>query len=279
MPKIEIPEFGTNKEMFQFLSDNQGALIAQKKAELKRADSLLCPPVMIVGSGKQAAEKSNEIIESPPDVLNARLAINTTNLMDGHDDVHIPGLWDKSLQENKFLMLLNAHSMTFKDIISDGEDLSALAKMMTWKSLGFKWEGETEVLLFNAKIRKSRNEFMHDQYAKAYVKNHSVGMQYVRLALAINDEDFGSEFEVWEKYIDQIVNRDYAEDKGFFWAVKEAKAIEGSAVPRGSNYATPTIDNNSKFAPSDDTQTEETAAPSKDTRKSFNELLQTSKIL
>ena len=45
----------------------------------------------------------------------------------------------------------------------------------------------------------------------------------------------------WDKYIDQVVNRKDAEAQGYFWAVTEAKVIEGSAVPLGSNYATPVI--------------------------------------
>ena len=46
---------------------------------------------------------------------------------------------------------------------------------------------------------------------------------------------------IWDKYINQVINRDASEEQGYFWAVTEAKVIEGSAVVMGSNYATPTI--------------------------------------
>jgi hypothetical protein len=37
---------------------------------------------------------------------------------------------------------------------------------------------ETEALVFNVEIDKDRNDFMFNQYAKGYVKEHSVGMRY-----------------------------------------------------------------------------------------------------
>ena len=56
---------------------------------------------------------------------------------------------------------------------------------MPWSELGFNYPGNTQVLIFNAKILKDRNEYMAEQYAKGRVKNHSVGMRYVSLELAM----------------------------------------------------------------------------------------------
>lgn len=103
---------------------------------------------------------------------------------------------------------------------------------------------------------------MFEQYAKGYVKEHSVGMRYVKLELAVNSEDkyYRDEKEVWDKYIDQVANKETAEEQAYFWAVLEAKAIEGSAVVKGSNFATPTIsveavkDTSITPEPSEDTQ-------------------------
>jgi len=91
---------------------------------------------------------------------------------------------------------------------------------------------------------------MFDQYAKGFVKNHSVGMRYVKLDLALNsDSKFDQEEkEVWDKHIDSVVNKQDAEDQGYFWAVSEAKIIEGSAVPVGSNQITPVLNIEGKGA-------------------------------
>ena len=84
---------------------------------------------------------------------------------------------------------------------------------------------------------------MFNQYAKGYVKEHSVGMRYIKMDLAINSENEADKEEkiIWDKYINTIANKADAEAQGYFWAVHEAKAIEGSAVVKGSNPATPTI--------------------------------------
>ena len=130
--------------------------------------------------------------------------------------------------------------MSFDNIISD--KVKASTAEMTWKELGFNFAGKTEVLLFDSEIEKIRNPYMFEQYARGYVKNHSVGMRYVQLLLCINRDEkyYIEEKENWDRYIPEVANREDAEDAGYFWAVTEAKFIEGSAVPLGSNPATPT---------------------------------------
>jgi DNA-directed RNA polymerase subunit RPC12/RpoP len=153
----------------------------------------------------------------------------------------MPGIWAKSLKENKMLMHMQEHQMAFAAVISDGADLKAYTKNFSWSELGYDFQGMTEALVFESKIRKDRNPFMFDQYQKGFVRNHSVGMQYVKLTLCINDEECGAEYEAWQKYYPEVANKENADEKGYFWAVKEAKVVEGSSVVRGSNWATPTI--------------------------------------
>jgi hypothetical protein len=132
---------------------------------------------------------------------------------------------------------------------------------MTWKELGYKYEGDTEALIFDCTIVKERNEYMAEQYAKGRVKQHSVGMQYVKLSLCMNSESKWDkeEKENWDKYYPQVANKDEADRYGYFWAVTEAKCIEGSAVPLGSNFATPTI----SIEPVGSTQSSEPTEPTK----------------
>jgi hypothetical protein len=240
MNKIIIPEGISGSELHKFLYQNKAILIAQKKYDTKKADAVLL-------SGMHVTDKGT-IIKSPAPVLaqdlteiERSLVINTTNLFDSHDDVHLPGIWNKSLKENKLLYLLQEHTMSFKNIITDAENIKAFTQSMSWTDLGYNAPGITEALIFNAKIQQSRNPFMFDQYRQGWVKNHSVGMRYVVIDMAINDSDYKDEFAVWNKYIDQIVNKQDAVERGYFFAVKEAKIIEGSAVPIGSNFVTPTL--------------------------------------
>ncbi len=136
--------------------------------------------------------------------------------------------------------------MDFDKVIADSvnDNLTASVEMIPWKKLGLKYQGETQALIFNAQIKKDVNEFMFNQYRKGRVLNHSVGMRYVKLFLCINSDEasYSSEKANWDKYYPQVVNQKIADEKGYFWAVTEAKIIEGSAVVKGSNFATPSME-------------------------------------
>ncbi len=252
---MKIPEFSTVKEKIDFLVKNQDKIIAAKKAQMKCADAVSFGCLAISKAGDEV-DKANKPVTDDIDQVKVKAVINTTNLMDSHDDVHLPGLWTKSLRENKDIFHDQEHRHGFDSTIADYEDLKAYTQVMTWKELGFKWEGETEALIFDSTVKQERNAFMFGQYKAARVRNHSVGMQYVKIFLAVNDKEYPTEKKVWDKYIDQVVNKDEAEKQGYFFAVTEAKVIEGSAVKRGSNWATPTLENNMKEEPSDDTPKE-----------------------
>lgn len=237
-------EFNTKKERIEWLIENKNSLIAQKKATLKTADAF--GYVVPIYDAKEDVYKANNPITNfeELDSIKVKAVINTTNVIDSHMDLHLKGIWNKSVKENKMIMHLAEHKMTFDDIISDGANLKAYVQNTTWRDLGYNLDGETQALTFDSVVRADRNEKMFKQYAKGNVRNHSVGMQYVKMFLAVNDERYEEEFKVWEKYINLAVNKEVAEEYGYFWAVTEAKVIEGSAVPIGSNTYTPTQDNN-----------------------------------
>lgn len=98
-----------------------------------------------------------------------------------------------------------------------------------------------EVLIYDAVIKKDRNPYMFDQYLKGYVLNHSVGMRYMKIYFCYNSEEpmYAKDKENFDKYSELIVNQD--DIKEYFWAVVEAKNVEGSAVVKGSNFLTPVL--------------------------------------
>jgi len=249
MKALGIPRFEKRKDLFKFLVENKTSLIAQKKSILKGLNPdypamdipFMNTPIFME---KNAVLKADAAVNMELDVLPVLAVINTTNIIDSYLDLHLPKMWNRSLKQNKKSILhLQEHQMKFANIISDGDDLEAFVQNYTWKELGFpQFKGETEGLTFRSQVRKDRNPYMHEQYAKKRVKNHSVGMQYVDMVMCIDDKDYGAEFEAWEKYIEMAVNPDAADEHGYFWAIKEGKVMEGSAVPRGANVATPTLE-------------------------------------
>lgn len=248
MKKIIIPQFAKKKDLFAFLVKNKSLLIAQKKMAIKFTDGIPFTHTIfdVEGSILKGADAATDRLLNKNEI-EVEVVINTTNLYDSHEDVHFPKMWDKSLKESgSFVQFLKSHKADFEFVIAEGEDLKVFTQTKSWADLGFKFHGNTEALTFKAIVRKNVNAYMFEKYARKQVKNHSAGMGYSKIVMAINDEAYGAEYEAWEKYFPQIVNPEPVEDKGYFFAVKEGKLFEGSAVVRGSNFATPTISVKSK---------------------------------
>ena len=233
---MNIPDFQDKRQLIDWLISNKSALIAQKKSSVKQADAVSYVPQLVNELG--VAQKAEGVISETATRLKVRSIINTTKLFDSHGDVHIDQLWNKSLKETKDFYLVNQHNFSFEGIISD--NVKAFAKQINWTDLGYDYAGQTQALVFDSVISKSESPEMFSRYSQGKVKNHSVGMRYVKVALGVNDERYEDENKVWNKYYPDIVNKEDVDEVGYFWAVTEAKVIEGSAVVRGSNFATPT---------------------------------------
>lgn len=256
---MKLPSFQTKEAKIAYLVANKSFIIDAKKAAIKYADYIEAPLNYLV-EGKENAVKAEEFNLADATKIKVKAVINTTNLMDSHNDVHLKGIWNKSLKENKSPYLLKMHKMDFENVIS--EKVKPTVSEFDFKNLGYNYEGKTQALIFDAEISKEDSAGMFDWYAKNRVKQHSVGMRYVKLALAVEDPRYKEEREIWDKYYNEIANKEDADKEGYFYAVTEAKFIEGSAVLRGSNFVTPTLEveplkSTPYTEPSEDTQIKE----------------------
>lgn len=241
---IQLPHL-PKKELLEYLVKNKAAIMAQKSASIKYADAVSSVAFYSGLSKADSAVKAEEIMTEATKLV-VKAVINTTKLFDSHGDVHIDGLWNKSLKESKAKFLVKEHKFSFDGIISD--QVKASVETMSWKDLGFNYKGDTQALLYESTIVKEESPDMFKRYATGKVNQHSVGMRYIKYALAIGDPRYKEEYKVWEKYYEDVANKDDIEEYGYFYAVTEAKDIEGSAVVKGSNFATPTISVEAKTA-------------------------------
>lgn len=255
---LEFPnkEFQSKEELFKALIDNKKELVSIKKSVTKNADAVsfgYLDTSVKIDTNKEDVQGQMQ----NPEVLNVKVVINTTNFLDSHGDVHVNGIWNKSVKDNVSFLHLQEHERDFDKVITD--TAKGYVQSMAWKKLGLPYEGKTEALIFESAIDKKRNEFMLNQYANGWVKNHSVGMRYVSLELAINTEaEYDKEYkDLWDEFYPIIANKETADERGYFWVVKEAKIIEGSAVVMGSNSATPTLENKDFEAVLTDTSKDE----------------------
>lgn len=271
---VSASDFKTKKAMFDFLVKNKSEMIDLKLASRKEVDGHVIHP-------KKFDKESPTLIkavayENAEGHLLRTIVANTYNWMDGHDDVHLNNLFSKSISERATKI---PHLVDHKFSITDGligKTQSIEETEMNWKDLGVDRVGSTMVLLAVSKIIETYNKKTFDLYQSDEIDQHSVAMGYIRINLAVNDEDYKDEYKNWQSTFDKLGNPDKAIDRGFFWAVSEAKLFEYSAVLAGSNELTPTLNNN-KFLPSKDTG-KEASEPPKRTPMDIDKLVQHYKI-
>jgi hypothetical protein len=234
----EAPDqkFVTKQEVIKYLKENKSELMSFKKNTLVKYTDQVSVKSEIVGKSNATKEESNNDSSD----LKVKIVLNTTNYLDSHGDVHINGIWKRTLKQANIFYHLQEHKNDFDKVIST--DIKAYVEEMPFSKLGVKSNLKTEALIFESVIKKDRNPEMYKQYKNGWVNNHSVGMSYVDIELAIYDEDDEKEMDFWNKYVSEIANKEDAENQGYFWVVKEAKLREGSAVLFGSNPITPTLE-------------------------------------
>lgn len=240
MEKIAIDENLRGKELFRFLVANKQQLIAQKKAFIKR-----CDPVASISGyyvTRDGILKSATVAEIPPDAtsVNVKVVANTSLWCDSQMDVLLRDSAAKSIKQRKG-MIPHLHDHIHEIDAQVGDVLDIYYQDLPLIELGYQQSGTAQALIFNTDIRKSYNESIFNKYKAGKINQHSIGLQYTQLELAINDEESIKEMEFWNKYAPMVINQDAIQEKGYFWVVPEYKLLENSCVLFGANELTPTI--------------------------------------
>jgi hypothetical protein len=249
-----------NKAFIKDLVENKKEHIEFKKAKFKKADAVLNVNFVSPIVNKALHTSSKNDTES---VIKRTIIGNTYNWLDSHGDVHVDGTFGKSIKERGGVnKIWHLHDHEQKVTAKIGKPLSVKEEIVEWSDLGVDKIGSTTVVMMETNIMKTYNSFMFQEYKDGNIDQHSVGMFYVKIDLAVNDDEYKEEFALWNDNIDKLGNKAYAEEIGYMWIVKEAKLIEISAVLEGSNILTPTIASKD-IEPLQDTQKVE---PSQDTQ-------------
>ncbi len=257
---LEIDPDLKGKELSAFLKENKKQLIAQKKMSVKTCESVsYCPGYLKVTQDGALKEIGGEGIAPDADSFLVKVAANTSMYCDSAMDVLLRDAGKKSFRERKGL-IPHIHDHDWVVGAEVGEVQSIYYEDVALRDLGLKQDGSGQALIFETEIIRSYNPMIFEKYRTKKIKQHSIGLRYVTLLLAINepeDDYYEDEYKIWKKYIDQIINKEYVESKGYFWVVSEFMLLENSCVLLGANQLTPTLSTTAKSAtedqPSDDT--------------------------
>jgi len=226
-------KFTDKMDQTNFIKENLKQLSAIKKAEYKIKSEAVLKADMIGGTFKP------EIANSLGDIIEVKAIINTTNVIDSHMDLHLKGIWNKTVSDNPFNPVLKQHENRFESVIAN--KARNFNEVMNFLDLGVKADMSMEANCNIFLIDRNKQPLMYDKYASGEVEQHSVGMMYVDYDIAYYDETSKKEMDFFDAALKMCINPEVAEEAGYVFLIREAKKREGSAVVFGSNSITPTI--------------------------------------
>jgi len=183
--------------------------------------------------------------------LSVKFVANTHGYLDMHGDVLLEGAAKKTIKE-RGRMAAHIHDHKFETTAEVGDVESVYAKKLPLTTLGLNQEGVAEAVIFKSTVRRDYNESVFKRYAEGRATQHSVGIRFVHLDLAVNDKSWEEEHKNWEEYINFVINKKDAEELGYFWFSKEYKLLEASVVLAGANPLTGTLEVSEKSVNTDE---------------------------
>jgi hypothetical protein len=228
-------EFDDKAKMFEALKANKELIIKEKKSQIFKS----CDKGLGVGV---KGLKVDSIKGVQMDSNYHYIAVNTTNILDSHGDVHVKGIWNKSVkdQQGKNYLVLD-HELSVSSVVARKENVEMFISDVSFGAIGKGYEGETQALIYKVAKSDVINPLAKEWLDSGSDIEASVRMQYVNIELALNSDSFGDQEEksVYDQYINQIANKNDFDSIDYFWVVKEAKNVgESSLVLAGSNGAT-----------------------------------------
>lgn len=193
-----------------------------------------------------------------------KVIANTYYWLDSHGDVHVKGCFTKSIKENVGKIFhFDNHEHSFNSKVGNVKTVKEVN--VNWTDLGVQKDGKTICVIGETELVEDYNCQVYDAYKNNEINQHSVGMQYVNLQIAVNNPAEIEAYKLWNEVYPMLGNPETADKMGYFWVVKEAKLKEYSCVLwQGSNSLTPTVkdidaveNNTSNNEPSKDTQEEQ----------------------
>lgn len=263
--------FATKEELFKELRNSSEIIMEEKKSLIQKS----------CDKGISVTCKSLDLLKFTDQIKGIKIddnyyyiAVNSTRILDSHDDLHVDGIWKKSIkdQQGKNYLVVD-HELSIKSVVVRKEHIEMFTAKVPFSLIGKPYEGDTEVLVYKVPKSQVKDETVKDWLDSGDAIEGSVRMQYVTILFAMdsNAPEDQTEKKNYDEYLPLIANKDEFEYIYYYFIIKEAKNVkESSLVVFGSNSATGMISN--KQEPSKDTPEKEEQEPPKGTQTDTEEI-------
>ena len=261
--------YSTKEELFADLKDNLELIIDKKRTEVyesyKKGQSTNLKPIDV---SKFDLEQQKAL---KLDDNYFYFVFNTTRILDSHEDVHIDGLWKKTIQEKQFKnYVVTDHELEVLNTVVRKEYVEIFTAKIPFSLIGKSYNGNTEALIYKFPKDKVQIPIVKEWLESGDALEGSVRMKYIKCVFCIDsnnpeDEEFKSNYD---KYIDYIANKEDFEYIPYFFAVLEASnERESSVLIDASNKATGKLKENTQAEKSLEQKEAEKSLQSEETQK------------
>ena len=209
--------------------------------------------IVLEKDGMRSVNSANA--SSSEDSITIEAVAITANCIDSHNTMFTEECLRESVGAN---IIFDAdHERDFEHLISNSVETEM--RIIDVKTLGYDGNGNAPAFCFKASFTKEDNPMMFRQYRAERVKYHSIEFDWMRSSsvLCVNTEreDDKEYKDNWDKYYPTLVNKELADERGWFKAYEKAPIVGIGAVVLGSNKLTPTLsargynDEEIKFVP------------------------------
>lgn len=237
--------FETKEELFKELKNNIDFITDAKKSQIQKS----CE------KGTSVTCKSLDLLKFQDQLKGIKIddnfyyiAVNSTLVLDSHEDLHLNKIWNKSIkeQQGKNYLVID-HELEVDKVVVRKEHIEMFVAKIPFALLGKPYEGETEALIYKVPKDQVKHQTVKEWLDSGDAIEGSVRMQYVSFVLCLDsndpeDETYKANYDL---YHPMIANKEDFEYISYFFAIKEAKNVrESSLVVFGSNSTTGQISNN-----------------------------------
>ena len=256
--------FETKEKLFKELKNNLDFITDAKKSQIQKS----------CDKGVSVTCKSLDLLKFEDQLKGIKIddnfyyiAVNSTLILDSHEDLHLNNIWNKSIkeQQGKNYLVID-HELEVDKVVVRKEHIEMFVTKVPFSLLGKPYEGETQALIYKVPKSQVKHQAVKEWLESGDDIEGSVRMQYVTFVLCMDsndpeDETYKANYDL---YYPMIANKEDFEYISYFFAIKEAKNVrESSLVIFGSNSTTGQITNNKSEAVEDTTEEIE---PSKNTQ-------------
>ena len=250
----------------ELVKEKGSKAVCKERVKASKAVPKTCDSVSFTvhKSSDNAAQKSEGLVLDKS-ALDVDVIANMAMFMDSAKDVLTANSWSKSVNERgegDVIPFLRDHTHSTMGLIGKTRKFSTTT--VDLQPLGY--EGTGQGLLHQATVIREYNKEIHCKYLNGSIKQHSIGLMYEQIFLALDDDDefYTQEKQLFDEVVNSIINKELAIENGYFWYVTGIKLIENSAVLFGANSLTPTL----SVQPTNVTE-EEAKSENRPTKKGF----------